>query len=128
MNSPNQSHETITCNICPEACCSWKTIPACNPEKPGFHFAIPVAKPDYHLSDFFGQFIKETATYQLHANARTRFLDCRTVRCPKCGHYLPLNPSSDGYLLCAFCNVNWDLLMHRPIQTKTEQAKQMVLL
>ncbi len=69
---------------------------------------------NHSIDDFFGQFIRKNVRH-LRRQDIARFLDLRVILCPECyQEKLPLNPTSDGYLICSICNIHWDLLA-RPL-------------
>jgi hypothetical protein len=65
--------------------------------------------------DFFGQFIKKNVRV-LHKQDVQRFIDRLFILCPECFRQSLLVPTSDDYLICAFCNIHWDLLQNRPTE------------
>lgn len=76
---------------------------------------------------FFDQFCSNRDTRPLSPIHRQRFFDARPVLCFECRTLLPVYSTSDDYLYCAGCGVSWDLLLARPVITKTERLPQIVL-
>jgi len=106
-----QTEKTITCNACPGECKTWSYYPYCNPDNPKIPFQPLPKTTNYAIDDFFGQFIEKKDYRFLSAKDITRFHDLRVIRCPECYEQkLPLNPTSDGFLICTICNIHWVLV------------------
>lgn len=66
-----------------------------------------------HLST--GRFSMISAhVHQLNANEIQRYNDLRIIRCLDCCTPLPINFTSNNYVICENCNAKHDLLLNRP--------------
>lgn len=109
-----KSDEIIKCIVCPGECKSFAFYPTCDPFNPEIPFKPLPAVVNLVTEDFFGQFIKKEFRPLTRADV-ARFLDRMFILCPDCHRSLPLNPTSDDYLICSFCKIHWDLRNDRNI-------------
>lgn len=111
------SNPIIRCIVCPSVCTSFAYYPDCNPHNPQTPYTPVPEIVNLETEDFFGQFIPKNIRH-LRPQDISRFHDRLFVYCPECfQHKLPLNPTSDGYLICSFCNIHWDLLGNRSAES-----------
>ena len=107
----SQTEKNLTCNVCRAECKFWSYYPDCNPANPKIPFEPQPKTINHATEDFFGQFIQKKDYRLLSAKDITRFHDLRVIRCPECyEEKLPLNPTSDGFLICSKCNIHWVLV------------------
>jgi hypothetical protein len=106
-----QTDKIITCNVCPGECKTWAYYPDCSPYNPKIPYQPQPKTINYATDDFFGQFIQKKNYRFLSPQDVSRFHDLRVIRCPECYEQkLPLNPTSDGFLICSTCNIHWVLV------------------